>query len=140
MLALGKAKWFVVSEGLFSVLHLGLIVIGVLYVGTEGAAMAFFVLYVIYTIAVYGISRQLIGFRWTPRTQRLLLLLLPVVVLTFVASRLMSVWSATILTGVVTSVVAILCLRGLVQRVGLDNAVVRIACRIPGAHWMLGIK
>jgi enterobacterial common antigen flippase len=139
MLALGKGKLYFVTETLSNAVHLGLIGIGVMALGIEGAAIAFFVLYLIYTVGVYWVARSLTGFAWSRTSWRLLLWLFPVVAVTFFAGRLLPLWPATIFGLVATVSASVLCLRGLVQRIGPNHRIVRAACRVPGMRWLCGL-
>ena len=67
----------------------------------------------------------------------MLLLVLPIVAVTLVAARLLPLWPATVFGMVATVVAAVLCLRGLVQRIGKDHRIVRAICRMPGMRWVL---
>jgi len=140
MLALGKGQWFFVTETLANVLHLALIGVGLITLGIEGVAIAFFVLYLAHTAGMYGVVRHLTGFAWSAASRRLLLLVLPIVAVTFVAVRLLPLWPATVFGGVVTAAATVLCLRGLVERIGADHRIVRAACRAPGMRWVLRAK
>lgn len=137
MLALGRGRWFFVTETLGHTLHLALIGLGMVTLGIEGVAIAFFILYVGYTAAVYGVARHLTGFAWSTGNRRLLQRLLPIVAVAFVAGQLLPLWPATVFGIVVTGVITVLCLRGLVQRVGSDHRIVRLACRLPGMRLAL---
>ena len=139
MLALGKGLWFFVTETLGNALHLILIGLGLMTLGLQGVAVAFFLMYLVYTAVVYGVSRRLTGFRWSFASRRLLLLLLPTVALTFLAGRLLPLWPATVFGLVTSAVASVLCLRGLVQRIGAEHRIVCIACRVPGVRWACGL-
>ena len=139
MLALGKGRWFFATETAFNVLHLALIALGLFVLGIEGVAIAFFVLYLAYVVAMYGVGRRLTYFCWSPAARRLLLWLLPIVVVAFLAARLLPLWPATGFGVVATTVASVLCLRGLVQRIGPDHRIVRAVCQVPGMRWVFGI-
>jgi PST family polysaccharide transporter len=140
MLALGKGQWFFITETSANILHLGLIGLGLWALGLEGVALAFFMLYLAYTAGVYAVARHLTGFAWSAATWRLLGWLLPLVAVTFVAARLLPLWPATVFGGVATVVVSVLCLRGLVERIGAEHRIVRAACRVPGMRLILRLK
>ncbi|MCF8002806.1 MAG: O-antigen translocase [Chromatiaceae bacterium] len=139
MLALGKGAWFFLTETLFNALHLALVWCGLNLVGLEGTAIAFFVLYVVYIVAVYAVGRHLIGFSWSTNTWKLIAGLLPLVAVAFVGTRLLSIWPATVLGVIVTASATVFCFRGLVGRIGAEHHVVRKACRIPGMRWACGL-
>ena len=139
MLALGKGKWFFLTETFFNMLHLALIWLGLTLLGLVGTAIAFFVLYIGHIAAVYAVSRHLIDFSWSTAMQRLLLMLLPVVALAFASARLLPLWPATLIGLVIISIASVICLRGLVTRIGEQHRMVRSACRIPGMRWACGL-
>lgn len=139
MLALGKGRWFFVTETLFNGLHMALIAAGLLVMGIEGVALAFFILYLLYIATVYWVGHRLTAFRWSSGVQRMLIVLLTIVALSFVAARLVPLWPATVL-GLVSSLVAtVICLRGLVKRIGQEHRIVRAACRVPGMRFVCGL-
>jgi PST family polysaccharide transporter len=137
MLALGRGRWFFVTQTATHAVHLALIGLGMMTLGIEGVAIAFFVQFVGYTAAVYAVARHLTGFAWSQGSRRLLLRLLPIVAVAFVAEQLLPLWSATVFGVIVTSVTTVVCLRGLEQRVGPDHRLVRLACRVPGMRLAL---
>jgi PST family polysaccharide transporter len=113
--------------------------LGLLVLGIEGVAVAFFVLYLAYVVAMYGVGQRLTDFCWSPAARRLLLWLLPIVVVAFLAARLLPLWPATVFGGVATMVASVLCLRGLVQRIGPDHRIMRLARRVPGMRLACGL-
>ncbi|MBK1620637.1 hypothetical protein CKO42_19830 [Lamprobacter modestohalophilus] len=139
MLALGKGVWYFVAETLWNFLHLSLIWIGLAVVGLKGVSIAFFILYIVVTISAYFIAQRLTGFAWSDATRKLLLLLLPVTLLAFLGARLLPLWPSTLIGLAVTLVASIICLRGLVTRIGQEHRIVRSACRIPGMRWACGL-
>ncbi len=139
MSALGRGQCFFITETLANILHLVLIGLGLVTFGIEGVAVAFFVLYLAYTAGVYGVARHLTGFRWSAASGRLLLWLLPIVAVTFIATRLLPLWPATAFGGVATIVASVLCLRGLLKRIGGNHRIVRAACWMPGMRWVCGL-
>lgn len=140
MLALGKGRWYFLIETTFNLLHLALIVLGLHLFGIEGVAIAFFVMYVCYVAAVYSVSRQLIGFRWSASCTRLTFLALPPIVFTFLAVRWLSLWPATFLGSFVTVIVSLWALRGLAQLVGREHRVIRALGKVPGVRQFCGLS
>jgi|GEM_PF-6901678 len=64
---------------------------------------------------------------------------IPIVVVAFLAARLLPLWSATVVGSVATIAATMLCLRGLVQRIGAGHRVERMVYRVPGARWVFGL-
>lgn len=136
MLALAKSSWFFITETTFNLIHIVMIWVGLAAFGIEGVAGAFFLLYVLYTVAVYGVARHLIGFRWSPATLRLLLIFLPLVAIAFISARTLQMEHSTGLGLILSVIASILCLRELVYRLGSDNRVIQLAFRVPGVRWV----
>jgi len=132
MLALGKRRWFLLTETSFNLLHVALVAIGLQLYGIEGVAIAFVVIYVCYIAAVFLVSRCLIGFKWSGECTRLGLLSLPILGGVFTASRLLPLWPATGLGLSLTLVASVLCLRGLITRIGPEHRLTRAIAKLPG--------
>lgn len=62
ILSLARKKMFFITESFFSILHLLFVIIGILIFGLKGVAIAFFSLYLVYTIVIYIMSNKLTGF------------------------------------------------------------------------------
>ena len=137
MLALGKGRWFLVTETSFNLLHVVLVALGLQFYGIEGVAIAFVVMYVCYTAAVLFVSHRLIGFRWSPECTRLGLLSLSMHAMLFVASHLLPLWPATWFGLSLTFITCVLCLRGLVARVGAEHRILCAIIRLPGGKLLL---
>lgn len=135
--ALGKAQWTLFMETGANLLHIVLIALGLHLFGIEGVAIAFFVLYILYTGATYLVGRHLISFRWSAECTRLGLLSLPLLGAIFITSRLLPLWPATLLGLSFTLLASVLCLRGLVARVGFEHRIVRAITRLPGGKLLL---
>lgn len=138
-LALTKGDWFFITQTSLNALHLLFIWLGIMMIGIEGASIAFFLLYVVSLGVIMLVARHLTGFRWNIASRKLLMTLLPVVAATFVAGRLLPLWLATISGIVATMIASVLCLRGLIHRVGYEHRVVRTVCKIPGLRMVCGL-
>lgn len=138
MLALDKGMWFLIVETTFNILHVVLIILGLRFWGIEGVAAAFFLLYAGYTFVVYQVSRSLCGFAWSVASRRLALHSLWVLGAAFAAVRFLSPWLSTLLGLVLTLAVTFLCMRGLVERVGFHQRMIRIIEKIPCGRFLLG--
>ncbi|MEH6590008.1 MAG: O-antigen translocase [Halioglobus sp.] len=136
MLALSKSKWFFFTETIFNSLHLVMIWWGLNILGVEGVAIAFFILYVVYMVAVYGLARYLIGFSWAGGVLYLLAAFVPVVALAFASGRLLSPIPAAVLGVILTLAACLLCFRGLEQRIGEANKIIEIGLMVPGMRWI----
>lgn len=137
MPALGKRRWFLFTETGFNFLHLAFIAIGLQVIGIEGVAIAFFVMYIGYTLAVLAVCRHLIGFSWSSQSWRVALLSLPLLAAVFVACRTLPLWPASFAGLFLNILASVLCLRGLIARVGPEHRVARAVFRVPGAKLLL---
>lgn len=137
MLALGKGRWYLLTETSIGLLHVALIAVGLQLFGIEGVAVAFVLMYVGYIATVHLVSRHLIGFMWSADCIRIGLLSLPVLGVIFTSSRVLPLWPATWLGLLLTLVACIWCLRGLVARAGSEHRIVRAIKRLPGGNRLL---
>lgn len=137
MLALGKGRYFLLTETTANSIHLGLIYICLLLLGIEGVAISFFVLYLTYILIVYVTCRHLISFRWSYRCKKIGLLTLPIMGLLMMTNRYLSLWQATLIGLTITIIASIICLRGLAIRVGHGLWIVQAVTKLPGAKLLL---
>ena len=137
MLALSKGSWYFLTETSFNLAHIALVAVGLKLFGIEGVAIAFVVMYAGYNAAVYLVSRYLIGFKWTTDCTRFVVLSLPVLGVILIASRLAPLWPATLLGLSLTLLASVLCLRGVIARVGSGHRIVRVLTRLPGGKLLL---
>lgn len=140
MLAKGRGGWFAATQTLFNLFHISMIWTGLLLVGVEGVAIAFFSLYIFSTGVVFAVAWHLTGFSWAGATSRLIWLLIPVVAVAFLVGRMFPIWPATIFGLVITSLASIFCLRGLVKRIGAEHRIVQMSFRVPGMRWVCGVR
>jgi antigen flippase len=140
MLALGKGNWFLLTEITFNILHVALVALGLHVIGIEGVAIGFFLTYVGYGFAVYRVCRHLIDFSWSAECTRLTLISLPVLGITFAASRLLPSRLAFLLGISITLIAGVLCVRGLVARVGSEHQMVRAIAKLPGGKLFLSSR
>lgn len=138
MLALGKGGWFAATETLMNAIHILMIWAGLLVIGLEGVAIAFFGLYVVYAFVVFIVAQRLTAFSWSKGVQKLLLGTLPVVVIVFLIGRTLPVTFATAIGVLVSALASVVCMRELVSRIGIDNPIIQALFRIPGMHRVLG--
>ena len=137
MLALGRRKILIVTETMTHGLHMVLVGAGLFMFGIEGAAIAFFVLYIIYIAVVYMVARHLTGFSWSHASRRLLLTLLLIVVMTFIVVRLTPLWAGSVFGVIATFVVSLFCMHGLVNRIGYEHRLTSVLFRIWGVKRLM---
>ncbi len=140
ILALGRRRWYLLTETTINLTHLALIAVGLEWIGINGVAVAFFVMNVGYIFIVFFVVSHLTGFGWTADCRRSVLYLCMVSVVTFVFSQVLSVWPATLIGVAIALVVGIFCLRELARLVGPEHRVVRIISMLPGAKRIVSSK
>ena len=133
MMALGKGKWFWWSETLANIVHIGFALLGVLLFGLIGVTVAFFILYIFYTIGTVLVANLLTGFVWTSNSKRLIVYTAIIFLITFIVTYTLPLWSASLISAVILVCVSMYCLRNIVQRVGPEHAIAKIAMKIPVA-------
>lgn len=121
MLALDKSRWFFLTETTFNVLHLCMVWIGLTLWGVEGVAIAFFCVYIVYVAAIYRIAHRLIRFAWSPFMLQLFAIFLPLLLAAFLSGRYLSLFSATIVGIVLTTVTSVLCFLTLRSRLKTNS-------------------
>ncbi len=140
MLALGKGKWFFATETAANFAHLAFIAFGIAMFGLTGVAIAFFVLYIGYTLVVLAVAHQLTGFAWSAICLRLIALTLVTLALTFIATSSLPLWPSTLAGATITVVGATCSLRMLVQIIGTQHRITRAVCKFPGMKLVCGLK
>ncbi|MBX5156365.1 MULTISPECIES: O-antigen translocase [unclassified Rhizobium] len=103
------------TEVAAAVVHVGLAWLFVSLLGTQGAGMAFFGLYVWHSILIYGIVRKLTGFRWSAANRRHALLFLPASAVVFLTFSIMPLWPATVIGFVAVVLCGLYSLRMLID-------------------------
>jgi len=107
VMAKGKQKIFFWTELISNSGYAGLVWLCVHFFGLLGSGIAFFLLYVFHSVAVYFIARHLTGFSWSAANRQLALMFAPLVALVFAGGYLLPRIPAAILGLVVTIPVAI---------------------------------
>lgn len=131
MLALGKGRWFFVTETTTNLLHALLIVGGLQFFGLKGVALAFFLIYFIYTLIVLAVAHALTGFYWSRENCRLIAISFSMLVFMLLLANVLPLWPTTILGTFITGVLLISNVRSLVKRAGTKHRFVQAAYRIP---------
>ncbi|MEJ5378462.1 MAG: O-antigen translocase [bacterium] len=103
LLAKGKSKAFFWTELIWNGMHAVLVWGGVKLFGLVGTGMAFFGLYVTYTIGIYWVVRGITGFKWEGRNMTSGCFLLGSIIILFTSSYVVgetgAIWVAIILLG-----------------------------------------
>lgn len=106
LMAKGARKIYFWSELTSNVIYVALNWLAVEKFGLTGAGVAFFGMYVVYTIGMYLVVRGLSGFRWSAANLRVAALFGPLVVVVFFSQKLLA-GRSPIAAGVFGALVAI---------------------------------
>lgn len=139
LLAKSESRLFVVTETVLGVVHAVLIWAGLKLFGLTGIAVALVLLYILYTGFMLLLSRYLIGFYWNKGVCKLLMVVLPISIGTFVCSLFLPVLPLTVVGGAVCIGVSVYCLRQLVERLGSDHKICRIVRQMPFGKQILNV-
>ncbi len=132
MLAKGESRWFAGSETVINLLHLGLIVLSIHFLGLKGIAVSFAVTYGTYALGTLFIGRHLTGFSWAPGALRLLLTSAAMVFAGFAAREWAPGISSPIIGGLLVLASSLFSVRGIALRLGPSHKIVALACKLPG--------
>ncbi len=121
LMAKGARKIYFWSELTSNVIYVALNWLAVEKFGLTGAGVAFFGMYVVYTIGMYFIVRRLSGFRWSGANLRVAALFGPLVVAVFFSQKLMPPTAAGVFGAVVAICAGIYSLRTLCNLVPLQK-------------------
>ena len=130
LLARRRATLYFWTELSYNLVHVGLLWIGIRVWGLPGTGVAFFGLYVYYTVLMYFVTRRLAGFAWSIPNMRLALVAIPTVAFIFAAPAVLpSPWHF-IASGAVTAAAAVYSLRTLLSLSGHQRLQKSIASQI----------
>ena len=120
LLAKGRGRLFILTETTAAVLQVGF-TLGCMRVwGLRGVGLAFFFLYVAYTILTLFVVRSLSGFTWTSQSWRMITAGLAACALTLTTARLLPDLPATLVGLFLTLVVTITCVIMLKKRLSIN--------------------
>jgi PST family polysaccharide transporter len=128
-MAKGAKFWFVFSQLFSNIFHITFILIGMAWFGLEGAAAAFFAMYVLYVFGIRFIAGKLIGFSWSKDAVSLILLQLSFVGIVFTATLFCSNILSMSIGTVMSLFMGIYCLRQLLMRLDKNHKLNRFAQR-----------
>ena len=120
LLAKGKRKLFFWTELAANAVHVSLVWIGISYFGLEGTGMAFFALYVFYTIMILAVVNHVSYFKWTSAGLRVIGIASVGVALTFLIPRFTTQNIALVCGALLTLLSTIYALLALYRLVGPD--------------------
>jgi len=136
LIAKGKAKLYFWTELSYNLLYAVLIWACVRLWGLQGAGIAFFVLYVYYTVLMTFVTKGLSGFAWSSANRRVASVALPISAAVFVSPLILPSPWALLATCVLTAAACLYSLRALVSVADgqtLPNALARRLARLRAA-------
>ncbi len=120
LVAKGKGKLFFWTELAGNIVQVALLWAGVRLFGLNGTGMAFFALYVVYTLGIYLVVRYVSGFRWSVANRQLAFWLAPLVCAVFIGWYVSPLADA--LLGIAaTALTAIYCVKTICTLVPLEK-------------------
>jgi PST family polysaccharide transporter len=125
LMATRQHYWLFVTETLFSVLHVLLIILGLWWFGIVGVAIAFFLLYFCHVLAMYGLMSYLIGFTWSPSTFGLVGISLGVLLTASLITEIFIDKFVVVAAILIMLFSTIFCLRAIVSRIGTEGRVIK---------------
>jgi len=140
ILALGKARWYLLTETSANFVHIVMIIIGLEWFGVTGVAIAFFIMNVGYIAVVFLASRHLIGFSWSNECLRTIGYTVTASLVTFIACQLLAVWQATLFGVVLTIAISVFSLRELAHLVSPEHRLMKILSKIPVVRGVVRVK
>lgn len=120
-MAKGAKYWFIFSQFSFNILHIIFVLIGISFFGVTGAAIAFFVMYMLHIFLIRLIAGKLIGFTWNKDARRLIFIQLLFTGIVFFATLILPEFWSMILAGAMVPAVGIYSLRQLLLRIGEEH-------------------
>ncbi len=139
LLAKAESRWFSVSELVANALLLGLTLVLLNVCGLLGVALAFAILYGIYTVGMLTLANHLTGFYWSGSVLRLLSAGIIFITAAFATQKWLSGYLGLGLGAVLTVVVSFFSTRGIAKRLGGNSRLVQMALRLPGGRFVCGV-
>lgn len=137
LLAKGASKWFAGTETFFGILHLVLVFVGIHFFGLTGAAIAFFVMYIFHNATMVALTKYITGYSWSSSVLGLIVFTGTLTCIAFILPKYISdLWTLG-LGGILTFLTCLVCMRGLLLRLGATHRFVRMALRLPGVRFIL---
>ncbi len=123
MLAMGKARWYMLTETSFNLVHIALIYIGLKIYGISGVAIAFVLTYLCYIPIVYFVSSHLICFKWSSVSFRVSVVSIAFHIAILGGTYLLSSLNVTLLGLSLTLISCLFALGSMVDRFANDTLV-----------------
>jgi len=131
LVAKGAARWYAATETLAAAVHLLFVWLLTHFIGLKGVPIAFFLLYVLFSLSLNLLTRKLYGFRWTSVVTKIVLISSLAAGIAFIVTSTMPSPVALFFGVILAALSGIYSMRGIVVRIGTDHRFVRSLLRIP---------
>jgi PST family polysaccharide transporter len=138
LIALKRTKTYFQLEVFWNLLHIGLISTGLIFVGLEGVAIAFGLLYLVVTSQCLLTLRRLTMFHWSLPARQLVYVALFFIFTVFFLGHLPSGLFISFFMIAILIATSLFSLRALVRRLDREHSLVRAIVGIPGGSFLLG--
>jgi antigen flippase len=126
LLAKGAARLFLIVDGLWVMVNVGLSWFCVKLFGLPGAGVAFFAAYLIHLMVLYPIVRKLTGFRWSRANMQMGFIFMPILGLVFGGFYSCDFWIASVIGVLATLTTGIYSIGRLLSLSGSSRVPTRI--------------
>jgi PST family polysaccharide transporter len=121
ILAQGRSRWFLLTETAANVFHIFLVFLCFKLFGLIGVALAFVLLYALYTLLVKAVCYRLTRFAWKLDALMLVVGAVSALVIALAVSWGLEGWMGVVVNLCFSSLVSVWCFRRLVVRAGVVN-------------------
>jgi enterobacterial common antigen flippase len=132
LIAKGAKGWYAFAESSASILKLLFSLILLYQIGLQGTAIAYPLLYSVYTAIVFFICRGLTDFSWTTATIRLLIISGTLIIIAFGATVFLPKALGVGAGAVLTALTSFYSLASILRRLGSEHRATRCISTIPG--------
>jgi PST family polysaccharide transporter len=140
LMAKGYAGLFAVNDLLFNFLNMVIILVGLSLFGLEGAAVSFFIIYILYTAWMLCLTKRLVGFSWSSRVLALVGFSMTFLGIGFLLPKFIPGFTAS-LTGFILCVFLFaFSAREIIHRLGESHPLSNFTAKSPLISWIFTEK
>ena len=129
LLAKGASRWFATTEVIFSLINIGLVWVGLQFLGLKGVAVAFAIQYGFYILGMLWVAHRLCAFRWSQAVVKLLFVTSSVITGTFMLTMFAPEWPAIIVGTIICVGAGFLSMRQICRRLGPEHRLSKLWLR-----------
>lgn len=123
VLAKGYSRVFTVIETGINIIHFTLIYGLLSRFGIEGVSVAFFIMYLIYTMIMLVVIFKLIKFKWSKDVQKYLSIIFSILTLLLVVKWSSTFYISLLINIFISSFTTVMCLSVVISKLGKDNKI-----------------